>query len=572
MIALRAAQRRRVLVESNFPSVLDEIHRSGAIDLLCFTGDIADWGLPEEYALATARIDDILKRCRLGRAQLFVVPGNHDITRSQGHEAWVEMRKLGSINETGLSDWLGGAAPPYGANPEWRDALMSRTSAFWRWVGDGLGRPGLLPANNPHRRLGFRAALDISGLPFRVHIVGLDSAWLCGDDNDARKIRVSDGQIDRLTRHDGRPLSGFRLALMHHPLADLADEKTAMRLLSETTDLVLHGHQHDPIAELIQDPDRGVQIIAAGSLYEGDRGEKWINSFHVIDVTLDADGRPTEYVVTFWAWSDRGHWSRSGAMYRAARDGVLRIAVQRRASRPLDQPARLPAADPASMALERHVFIGDAGCDQIGPGRAAITWVVIDDLAQVRRGLVAALEDWVHHRAISLDAKRRVQKSGFSLPDDDPQSRERMIDALTVAEIRGYVAVGARRTGERPVELRARLLAGLLPDRLNKRGQEIAEVHVRASFDHKGLAIALERTGRAVQGARRKAPAIRIEQPGPDSPLSPADYLAAIVARRFDGPKNGDPLDRAFDRVRAKVPYIWDADAGVAYHRRNPLP
>ena len=43
----------------------------------------------------------------------------------------------------------------------------------------------------------------------------------------------------------------------------------------------------------------------------------------MIDGWLDDGGRPTRYEVEFPAWSERGHWYPSGAMYRAAPDGRL---------------------------------------------------------------------------------------------------------------------------------------------------------------------------------------------------------------------------------------------------------
>ena len=322
-VRVRAASRRRVL-ETNFPDILDEIALSRPIDLVCFTGDAADWGLPEEYAEAGARLREILQRVKVDPQRLFVVPGNHDVQRREAADAWQNVRSLAAVNRDGLSDWLAGTPPPYGAAPEWLDQINVRTAAFWGWVKDDLGRADLCPGCGRHPRRGYAITLDDLDLPFRVHVVGLDSAWLCGDDHDATQIAVGVSQIDLLARDDRtKPLAGFRLALVHHPLAHLADGDQCRRLLADTVDLFLHGHQHDPIAEDHTDPDRNLRVIAAGSLYEGDAGDRWRNSFHVIDAYLDADGRPLRYEVEFWGWSPRGHWFRTGEIYRQARDGRL---------------------------------------------------------------------------------------------------------------------------------------------------------------------------------------------------------------------------------------------------------
>ena len=52
------AGRYRVLGGSLTP-VLQEIAADGKVDLLCFTGDVADRGLPEEYEQATERLQTI---------------------------------------------------------------------------------------------------------------------------------------------------------------------------------------------------------------------------------------------------------------------------------------------------------------------------------------------------------------------------------------------------------------------------------------------------------------------------------------------------------------------------------
>jgi hypothetical protein len=78
-------------------------------------------------------------------------------------------------------------------------------------------------------------------------------------------------------------------------------------------DLLTHGHQHEPIVESQMDPDRSLRVIAAGSLFEGDRGDKYLNEFHVIDIHLNDGARPLAYDLEFWGWATSGHWYRTGA-------------------------------------------------------------------------------------------------------------------------------------------------------------------------------------------------------------------------------------------------------------------
>jgi predicted MPP superfamily phosphohydrolase len=103
-----AAQRHRVLGPS-LQDVLAELRaKGGPIDLVCFTGDVADWGLPEEYARATPRVKALLGSLGVPLERFFVIPGNHDVQRKQAAEAWSELRTLAGANAPGLSSWMAG--------------------------------------------------------------------------------------------------------------------------------------------------------------------------------------------------------------------------------------------------------------------------------------------------------------------------------------------------------------------------------------------------------------------------------------------------------------------------------
>ena len=73
-------RRRRVLGEA-WERNLEQILADGPIDLVCFTGDAADWGRADEYRAATDVFRCLLERLDLPMARLFLVPGNHDIHR-----------------------------------------------------------------------------------------------------------------------------------------------------------------------------------------------------------------------------------------------------------------------------------------------------------------------------------------------------------------------------------------------------------------------------------------------------------------------------------------------------------
>ena len=349
------ADRHRVLGPA-----LDERLKSIAkerppVDLLVFTGDLADWGLDKEYPEVKRRLDHVRQLLGLGWDRVFLVPGNHDIKRKEDSECWRRMRKVAEQHQLrdALSRWLAGEQRPQGAPKSGLDNAEKRQSGYRAFVRD-IGRPELLPdGSRGHPRLGYRQTLALPGLP-AVHIIGLDTAWLAGDDDDKGRLLLTKHQVTRNATANFKPLSGLRLALMHHPLSDLGDAADAHRLLSDYVDLVLHGHQHKPLSKEESNPDRTLRTLAAGSLYEGDEGDEWVNSFHVLDVEMNAEGRPLRYVVQFYAWSiDGGHWHEHSALYKNAPLGRLIWDT------PLGQAQQRPAdttTPPPADALAK--FIG----------------------------------------------------------------------------------------------------------------------------------------------------------------------------------------------------------------------
>lgn len=316
------AWRRREVLGPEWDRNLDAFQAEGPIDLVCFTGDLAWSGSAEQYALLTGFLDALLSRLSLTRDRLFLVPGNHDVHRKTAEQAWKTLREtMGPAESEGFSRWMAGGKAPRGLDLALRDEVLLRQSAYRAWLRDTLKRADLLPENSPHGRLGYRARAPL-GLPFDVHVIGLDSSWLAGDDSDSRKLWLTEDQVMQLVSDErGNQLTGFRLALVHHPLTDLADGEDCRRRLADRVDLLLRGHLHEAEPETWADPSRKLRGLAAGCLYQSNR---YPNSCHVLTVTLDEQGRPQCYDVHFRAWSGRGRlWHDDPGLYREAPQGRL---------------------------------------------------------------------------------------------------------------------------------------------------------------------------------------------------------------------------------------------------------
>ena len=314
-------RRRRVLGDAwkrNLETLLQE---EGLVHFVFFTGDAAQSGKPEEYGEATGFLLALCEELSIQFDRVFVVPGNHDIDRDTHTGVWesMRMRLAATTDPLNVSRWMNGIGPPpSGFDNSWKTLIIERQHGYRHWVRDLLTRPELAPDG-----LGYRASVNLPGWDFPIHVIGLDSAWLCGDYADATRLLLTENQIGRLATGDkGDPLAGLRIGLIHHPLHELADASRSRRLLAEYTDLILRGHLHQTeIADWI-DPQRRLRELAVGSLYEGGLADTYGNSCQFVRIELDSTGRPIEVTVRFRSFSPvGGHWFDDNSIYRESREG-----------------------------------------------------------------------------------------------------------------------------------------------------------------------------------------------------------------------------------------------------------
>ncbi len=381
-----AWRRRRVLGEA-WLRHLDELREEAPIDLLFFTGDAADWGRSAEFSRVTDFLGATLDRLALSRDRLFVIPGNHDVDRMAEADCWTGFRTaMGSTNDLlAVARWMSGGGVPPGFQDGWRDGIRKRLDKYRDWVRDGLQRPELAATEST---LGYQVKLELPGVLMPVYVLGLNTAWLCGDDNDAGKLWILDEQLMRLAADaKGDPLPGFRILLMHHPFEHMADGAQCRRLLKGHVDLVLRGHLHDEALETWSDPDRSVAQLAAGCLYEGWRADQWPNACHAI--TLEWDQRPSAAEVRFRGWSTRaGCWHDDSGLYQAAKNGRLKWNL------------------PAPMAMAAGA---NGGAIPVNPWKPAVPPAFVG-----RQVLLNKLRGaWDQGRSVSLVGDWRIGKSSI---------------------------------------------------------------------------------------------------------------------------------------------------------------
>jgi 7-cyano-7-deazaguanine synthase in queuosine biosynthesis/predicted MPP superfamily phosphohydrolase len=247
------------------------LRRGGAIDLVAITGDLADRGAPAEYERARRWLEEaLLPAAGVSVDRLAIVPGNHDVDRGAVNRMVHALQRdlLRGESEDAIAEVL--------ADPSQRAALLSRHAAFGRFV-DALGVP------RGEGAPWWSKTFELQGR--RVHVAGLDTAWVSSNDEDKGRLLVSRYQAHAALRDVER--ADVAIALMHHPWDDLAefDAREVREAVLRRCRLVLRGHLHQAEGRAIHRPDLAALELACGACYAG---SKYPNAYHLVELDLGA--------------------------------------------------------------------------------------------------------------------------------------------------------------------------------------------------------------------------------------------------------------------------------------------
>jgi len=245
--------------------ILDEIYSVTASwrepDFIFITGDVANRGLSEEFeAFDKNFIVPLVDK--LGDkflARVFVVPGNHDVDRTQAKA----VRRYDVLQE--VPNFLD--PTPEGASE--RAPLFPRFVAFneCQWTFENVG---WVTASDGF--LARKIQLDETN----VGVLCLNTAWLSGGDDD--RYRLTPGKD--IVEGGLQQLSGCRpiFVLGHHPLdwLTVADAKNIRAMLSKREAIYLHGHLHKTEQSALYSGTRRLVTLQAGCAFFARADEKWV--------------------------------------------------------------------------------------------------------------------------------------------------------------------------------------------------------------------------------------------------------------------------------------------------------
>ena len=233
-------------------SVTSAVDSGQRLAFAVVTGDIAFSGQRSEYQEASAFLAELAATTGISTSAFYFVPGNHDVNRAVNELAY----------EGGLSMITSQELVDYYLSEDRIAPLLERQSEFWSFVDSFTVGQERQPLPN-----GLSYISNVSIASLNICILGLNSVWLSGSENEDRKLVIGERQVIDAIAASRATKPHFTVAMAHHPLSWLSewDEHSCGTRLLPAADLFLRGHLHSNSVSLTSSPQRPCIEVAAGS-------------------------------------------------------------------------------------------------------------------------------------------------------------------------------------------------------------------------------------------------------------------------------------------------------------------
>lgn len=235
------------------------------------TGDIAYAGTTAEYIAAGKWLDRLTEILGCGRSHVQVIPGNHDIDRSQiSAAAEYLLTEIETKGEDRLNELLHSESD--------RELLYRRFHAY-EVFADAY--------NCPLDRNGGGAGDRVVELApgRRLRFSGLNTALACSKNDVEGQLLLGERQRV-LQRNSGEEL----VVLAHHPMRWMADEKDANEYIRARARVLVTGHEHSPSA-VVENVFEGADLltIAAGATTPPETDDDFTYTYNFLEFGWDQE-------------------------------------------------------------------------------------------------------------------------------------------------------------------------------------------------------------------------------------------------------------------------------------------
>lgn len=282
-------------------------------DFVFVTGDVAHGGRPDEYVQAERFFSEVARiTCTDPETSWFVVPGNHDVDRTQ-------IKPLARISAAAVQDIS--QVNSILADEVSRTLFTGRERAFFDFTSSFLGEARAWSDRSPWKV----ETRTVRRLP--ISIIGLNSAWSAeGGDQDQGRLLLGEFQVREAIASADAYAPGLKIALMHHPLDWLRsfDQERVKSLLfgKGGVQVLLRGHLHMGRIARQDNPDAHCVELAAGALWQDSTFPHGVTI-----VRLDADTGQGEVHLFRYSGEGRGFWKRDNFLYENVNEGKWVFAL-----------------------------------------------------------------------------------------------------------------------------------------------------------------------------------------------------------------------------------------------------
>lgn len=285
-------------------------------DLIMVTGDIANSGTQEEYILAEEFFNKLLSKIGLQKEQLLIVPGNHDVVRSE--ISYGVKTIISSLD-------IQGNVYDLFSDSEDRKFILRKLKNYINFVRNYTGDS--MHLNDENYYCFVRNLKDKN-----IVIIGLNSAWASGDNDEVEgKILLGEMQVRRAIEKFSKV--DLYIIMMHHPIECLKgfDMDSCKKLLWEKNALVLRGHKHEQALEKSEVPNGYFLTIAAGSAYESINKH---NGYNFVKINLESNSGINSGIIypRIWSGNVTGNWVDDILSISKLQEGGYKFNLSRRLS------------------------------------------------------------------------------------------------------------------------------------------------------------------------------------------------------------------------------------------------
>jgi predicted phosphodiesterase len=248
-----------VVTRAFINSLPNLLSRYGPIDAIFVTGDVAYSGKEDEYDIADVFFQRIIETTGVSRENIFIVPGNHDVQRS---EVLSLSTSLSSQNDA--DRYFSKQSPLLHFTNKFRNFVEWHDRFFF----------GICKINT-YSSCMLERIIHKGQKTFGVAL--FNSALFCNDDNDHGNLWIGRRTFDDIQIDKAAGKFELSFAAFHHPLDwNNPIEKPNIRsILGQKFDIILTGHLHDQDShKRISGSDSAIHL-AAGALYQT---RKWPNT------------------------------------------------------------------------------------------------------------------------------------------------------------------------------------------------------------------------------------------------------------------------------------------------------